>query len=193
MFRADLLQNCLLAQTMTGKARDQLVPAAMQALQPFFDMATRGEHRLARFNELSCACLHKDLEISTGLSIEHFRFVDQPLVLPPERTYFYQVEQYLGIKFIGDIVRFVEATFDNYLWMDLEDIFQRHYQESDWIQVINRFLIDLRLALLSFLCFTILGDWERQRKMGHALDLMHSAIPLGQDPKQDRSWIILAA
>lgn len=193
MEAAQCLHMYLLAGAKTKQAREQLIPLAMDFLRPFFHMALEGEHRLKPYDQLSPAEVHECLAQTTGTQITRIHFLDQPRLIPERYTYFTQVEKSLGIKFLADVVDFIESAFDNYLWMPLEDMFLRAYENPAWQKMMDDFQVDLRLAMLSFLGFALLGDIERQRRMGYALSLMRDTVPLGQDPEQPGTWLLLAA
>lgn len=193
--RADqCLQMYLLAGAQPGLAREELVPSAIDFLGPFFQMALKGQLQLKPYHQLSAAEVHESLTKSAGVQVDRIRFVDQPCVLPKQNHYFQQVERHLQIENLGKLVSWIESTFDNYLGLPLEDALNRALDQlPTWQQVIDTFRIDLRLAILSYLGFAVLGDRERQMCMGHALRLMRDTIPLGQDPEQPGTWILLAA
>ncbi|MBU0646211.1 hypothetical protein KJ611_01890 [Patescibacteria group bacterium] len=193
MSNADCLQRCLLEKALTREASQTLIPAAMDLIQPFYHMAEKGEHRLARYDQFSCASVHQYLSLTTGAEVKRIRFVDEPQVLPKDRAYFPMVEQHLNIQDLGEAVHQIEAAFDHYLWLPLEEMIWQRYDQPAWQKLIENFQIDLRLALLSILAMAVTGDGERQKRMGHALRLMKESIPLGQAPNEDGTWLLLAA
>ena len=128
------LKVFLLTQAKTKKAKNFLIPRAIENLLPFYHMSEVDEHRLQSYPTLLAMQdeLKKEVELALQNEKSRITFVEIPMIFSKEQSFFSLLQEKIGFKYVNDVLNNIRAAFDNLFWMAMEDMLWEKYSDNNW-------------------------------------------------------------